>query len=261
MFFDDKLFLIAGPCVIEDDEMMFKVADTIKRITKKLNIQYIFKASFDKANRSSISSYRGPGLDEGLKILEKVKIKFDLPILTDVHTPDMIGDIKNVVDIIQLPAFLSRQTDFYIQAGKHDVVLNIKKGQFMSPYEMKNAITKFKESGGKECSVTERGSFFGYGDLVVDFRSIPIIKSMGVKYIYDATHSLQKPAGKGTQSGGLREYIPALLKGQIAAGADGIFMEVHPCPQNALCDSDTQYPLEHLELLLKKIVDIYNVRD
>lgn len=255
----NQFFLIGGPCVIEGEEMLMKTAETVKKITSDLKINYVFKASFDKANRSSIGSFRGPGMQEGLRLLEKVKKTFEIPILTDIHTPEMIAEVKDVVDIVQLPAFLARQTDFYLEAAKQKVTLNVKKGQFMSPYEMKQAVAKFKSSGGDEIYVTERGTFFGYGNLVVDFRSIKIIRDLGIPYIYDATHSLQLPAANGESSGGQREFIPSLAKGQVAAGADGIFMEIHPDPSVAMCDKENQWPLDQARKLITELNDIYKL--
>lgn len=253
----DSFFLIAGPCVIENRDTVFKTAETLKELTEELKIPYTFKASFDKANRSSIKSFRGPGFDEGLKILDEVKKQFGIPVLSDVHTPEMIPACAEVLDVLQIPAFLARQTDFYIEAAKTGKMVNVKKGQFMSPYEMKQAVLKFKESGGEDIAVTERGTFFGYGNLVVDFRSIKIIKDLGVPYVYDATHSLQLPAGRGDSSGGQRDFIPSLAKAQIAAGADGIFMEIHPDPDGALCDRENQWPLSRTQSLLKDLKRIY----
>ncbi len=255
-----SFFLIAGPCVIESKALIDEVCETMKKITLKLGIPYIFKASFDKANRSSIKGYRGPSLKEGLLMLKNLKEKYDVPILSDIHTPEMIEEAGKVLDMIQIPAFLARQTDLYIEAAKTKKILNIKKGQFMSPYEIENASKKFLEAGGKELLVTERGSFFGYGNLVVDFRSIKVIKDMGIPYVYDATHSLQLPAAKGSHSGGQREFLPSLAKAQLAAGADGLFIETHPFPSQAKSDQETQYPLNKMELLLKELLEVYQIR-
>lgn len=257
LFPKDKLFLIAGPCVIESEALCFEIAEKMVETTKRLGIPYIFKASFDKANRSSIHSFRGVGLEKGLEILAKVKKKFGVPVISDVHTPEMIVDAAKVLDVVQIPAFLARQTDFFVEAGKAKVAVNIKKGQFMSPYEMKNAVEKYLQSGGTEAAVTERGTTFGYGNLVVDFRSIPIIQGEGMTYIFDATHSLQLPAARGTSSGGDRKYIPTLARAQVAAGANGIFMEVHPDPAKAMSDKETQWPLGLAEALLAELAKTY----
>lgn len=258
MFFPkDKLFLIAGPCVIENEELCFEIAEKMIETTKRLGIPYIFKASFDKANRSSIHSFRGVGLSKGLEILAKVKKKFSVPVTSDVHTPEMIAEAASVLDVVQIPAFLARQTDFFVEAGKAKVAMNVKKGQFMSPHEMKNAVEKYRESGGTEAAVTERGTTFGYGNLVVDFRSIPILQNEGLTYIFDATHSLQLPAARGSASGGDRKYIPTLARAQVAAGANGIFMEVHPDPAKAMSDKETQWPLYLAESLLSELSKTY----
>ena len=260
--FKNNFYVIAGPCIIENKEMLQKTADKLKNIANKLNIQLIFKASFDKANRTSYDSFRGPGIEKGLLMLDQIKKEFDLPVTTDVHTPDQIKSAVQCIDIIQLPAFLARQTDFYVEAGKYDITLNVKKGQFMSPYDMSKAISKFKESNGKNIMITERGTFFGYGNLVVDFRSIEIIKSMGVPYTFDATHSVQLPSAKDGKSGGQREFISGLIRGQMAAGSDGLFMETHPNVKLAKSDKDSQIPLEYAEKIITNAYKIYSyVRD
>ena len=253
----DNLYLIAGPCVIENMEMLRRTAGELADLTSRLGIDFIFKSSFDKANRSSIHGFRGPGLKKGLTMLSKIKSEFGVKLLTDVHTPDQIQACAEIIDLVQIPAFLARQTDFYSTAGKLKIPLNVKKGQFMAPQEMKTAIEKYRESGGEEIGVTERGTFFGYGNLVVDFRSIDIIRAMGVKYTFDATHSVQLPAGKGERSGGQREFIPTLVRGQIAAGADGLFMETHPDVGKAQSDKDTQFPLEEMKNFLPRVHRLY----
>ena len=249
----DTFYLIAGPCVIEDMDILKEIADELVQIKASLGIEVFFKSSFDKANRTSISSFRGPGLEKGLDMLSTIKKEYGLKILTDVHTPDQIKVCSEVIDLIQIPAFLARQTDFYIEAGKYKVALNVKKGQFMSPQDMERAITKFKDSGGVEITITERGTFFGYGNLVVDFRSLDIIKAMGVKYIFDATHSVLLPSVRDGVSGGQREFIPTLVKGQIAAGADGLFMETHPNVDKAKSDKETQFPLQKMRAFIETI--------
>ena len=253
----NKLLLISGPCVIESYALVEEVCGKLKEIADKLNINFIFKASFDKANRSSINSFRGPGLEKGLEILQKIKSTFSVPVLSDIHTPEMIAEASQVLDILQIPAFLARQTDLYVEAAKNNCAINVKKGQFMAPQEMQNAIDKFREMSQEEIFITERGTFFGYGNLIVDFRSIKIIQNMGVPYIYDATHSLQLPAGEGTHTGGQREFLPSLATAQIAAGADGLFIEAHPNVDAALSDKHTQYPLDKMEELLSKLTKLY----
>lgn len=253
----DQFYLIAGPCVIEGMEMLKETASELVNIKEKLNIEIFFKSSFDKANRTSINGFRGPGLEKGLNMLAKIKQEFGLKLLTDVHTPDQIKPCSEVIDLVQIPAFLARQTDFYVEAGKYGVALNVKKGQFMSPNEMERAIEKFKESNGEEITITERGTFFGYGNLVVDFRSIDIIKALGVKYTFDATHSVQLPAARNGHSGGKRQFIPTLVKAQMAAGADGLFMETHPNVDQAKSDKETQFPLKKLGVFIEKIYKYY----
>ena len=257
LFKQNKLFLISGPCVIESHSLAEEVCGKLKEITRKLDINFVFKASFDKANRSAIDSFRGPGLEKGLEILAKIKKTFEVPVLSDIHTPEMIPEASKVLDILQIPAFLARQTDLYIEAAKTNCAINVKKGQFMAPQEMKNVIQKVQSLGQQEMFITERGTFFGYGNLVVDFRSIKIIQDMGIPYIYDATHSLQLPAGEGTHTGGQREFLPSLAAAQIAAGADGLFIESHPNVESALSDKHTQYPLNQMEQLLSKFVKLY----
>ncbi len=254
----NNFFLIAGPCMLESRELGLTVAQKVKEISEKYQLPFIFKSSFDKANRSSIASERGPGLEKGLRWLQEIKKELNVPVLSDVHTPEMVNKCAEVLDVIQIPAFLARQTDFYIEAAKTQKAVNVKKGQFMSPYEMENVVNKFIQSGGNQqnITITERGSFFGYGNLVVDFRSIKIIKDLGVKYIYDATHSLQLPAARSSSSGGNREFLENLTLAQVAGGADGLFLETHPDVENALSDKETQYPLTKLEGLIKKITSL-----
>lgn len=249
-------FLIAGPCVIENDDITFLIASRLKDITRRLGIPFIFKASFDKANRTSIRSYRGPGFDKGLHILKQIKQKFDLPVISDVHWPDQAEKSASVLDIIQIPAFLCRQTDLILAAGQTGLPVNIKKGQFLSPHDCRNIIAKAKETGNPHIAITERGSSFGYNNLVVDFRSIPIIRQMGVPVIFDATHSVQLPGGAAESSAGERQYIPVLAKAAIAAGADGLFLETHPKPENALCDGPNSIALDDMEMLLTTLLSI-----
>ncbi|WP_022846457.1 3-deoxy-8-phosphooctulonate synthase [Desulfurobacterium sp. TC5-1] len=252
------MILIAGPCVIETEEILFKVAKVVKE-TQKLfpECKVIFKASFDKANRSSIRSYRGPGLDKGLRMLEKVKETFDLPVLTDIHESYQAEPVGSVVDYIQIPAFLCRQTDLLVAAAKTGKPVNVKKGQFMAPWDMGNVVEKLRESGAKEIFLTERGTTFGYNNLVVDFRSVPIMKSFGVPVIFDATHSVQKPGGLGSASGGDREFVPYLAKAAVAVGADGLFFETHPDPETALSDGPNMVPLKDFPLLVEELIELY----
>ena len=260
----DKFKLIAGPCVIENKENVFKIAEKMKEITEKHNINYFFKASFDKANRSSSTSFRGPGLREGLKILKEVKEKFDLKILTDIHETNQVQEVIEVVDILQIPAFLCRQTDLILKVAESikntDKIANVKKGQFLAPWDMKEVVKKFKESGISPDSgqlwLTERGSSFGYNTLVVDYRSIPQLKETGCPVIFDATHSVQQPGGKGSSSGGQREFVAPLARAAMAVGIDGLFMETHPDPENALSDGPNMVPLYRVEQLLISLLGI-----
>ncbi len=253
---DPVFFLIAGPCVIEDYDTTCLIAHTLKNITQRLNIPFIFKASFDKANRTSIQSYRGPGFEKGLNILDDIKKSLNLPVISDIHLPDQAEKVAKVIDIIQIPAFLCRQTDLILAACRTGLPVNIKKGQFLSPHDCRNILNKTKQTGNPHISITERGSSFGYNNLVVDFRSIPIIKQMGVPVIFDATHSVQLPGGGPDASSGERQYIPVLAKAAIAAGADGLFMETHPEPEKALCDGPNSFPLNHMEDLLSTLLSI-----
>jgi 2-dehydro-3-deoxyphosphooctonate aldolase (KDO 8-P synthase) len=250
--------LIAGPCVIENEEMVLEVAEEIKKIADELGIEYVFKASFDKANRTSIYSYRGPGMEEGLRILKKVKDTYGLKVVTDIHEPYQAEPVSKVADILQIPAFLCRQTDLLVAAAKTGKEINVKKAQFLAPWDMKNVVNKLEESGNTNINLTERGTTFGYNNLVVDMTAIIEMKKFGYPVIFDATHSVQKPGGKGDATGGNREYVEYLAKAAIAVGADGIFMEVHPDPENAKSDGPNMVPLKDLRSLLIKLVDIYN---
>ncbi|GAB6888422.1 3-deoxy-8-phosphooctulonate synthase [Desulfothermus okinawensis JCM 13304] len=252
----ENLFFILGPCVIESQEVVLSVAKKVKELSEKYNLLVIFKSSFDKANRTSINSYRGPGLDKGLEILHKVKQVTKLPVTTDIHEPSQAQRAAKVVDVIQIPAFLCRQTDLLIAAGETDKIINIKKGQFLAPWDILNAVYKVKSTGNNKIWLTERGTSFGYNNLVVDFRSIPIMQQSGCPVIFDATHSVQLPGGKGASSGGKREYVPHLSSCAVAAGCNGIFMEVHPDPDKALCDGPNSWPLDHLENLIKTLLKI-----
>lgn len=253
-----KFVLIAGPCVIESEENVMLIAEKVKTITEKLNLDYYFKASFDKANRTSISSYRGPGIEEGLKILKKVKQNFQLKIATDIHEPWQADQVAEIADIIQIPAFLCRQTDLLTAAAKTQKIINVKKAQFLAPWDMKNIINKIEESGNKNIMLCERGTSFGYNTLVVDMTSITEMKKFGYPVVMDATHSVQKPGGNGTSTGGNREYVEPLAKAAIAAGADALFFEVHPDPDKALSDGPNMVKLNEFEDMLNRILKVYN---
>lgn len=249
-------FLIAGPCVIESEQLVLDTAGRIAEIAKSLGIPYVFKSSFDKANRTSITSFRGPGLEKGLEVLAKVKKETGIPVLTDVHTEEQATAAGKVVDMLQIPAFLCRQTDLLIAAAKTGKVVNVKKGQFLSPLEMGNAVKKVEECGNKRIVLTERGSSFGYNNLVVDMRSFPILRSFGYPVVFDATHSVQLPGGGGTKSGGQREFVEPLACAAAGAGVDGFFMEVHPNPDAALSDGPNMVPLHQLKSLLERVMRI-----
>lgn len=255
----NPLLLIAGPCVIESERECYNTAKRLKEITAELDIPFIFKSSYDKANRTSIDSPRGPGLKKGLKILKKIKDKLNLPILSDVHKEDEIKDAAKILDVIQIPAFLCRQTDFVIAVAKTKRTVNVKKGQFLSPWDTKNIIKKIESTGNKNILITERGFSFGYNNLVADMRSIPIMRQFGYPVVFDATHSVQLPGGAGTSSGGQREFVAHLARAAAAVGCDGIFMEVHPCPDKALCDGPNMINLDNLFLILKQLKEIDNL--
>ncbi len=248
--------LIAGPCVIESEALVMETAAFLKELTDKLQIPFIFKSSFDKANRTSITSFRGPGLVKGLQILNNVKQTLKVKVTSDVHTPDQVQPAAEVLDLIQTPAFLCRQTDFIVSAAEAQVPLNIKKGQFLAPQEMENVVKKARSTGNSNILVTERGTMFGYNNLVVDFSGIPIMQQLGIPVVFDATHSVQRPGGKGTESGGDRALAPTMAKAALAAGADALFMEVHPDPDNALCDGPNSLVLKTLEPLLIELLAI-----
>lgn len=250
--------LIAGPCVIESEELVLGVASEMKRITDALGIPYTFKASFDKANRTSIRSFRGPGIEEGLRILRKVRDTVGVPICTDIHEPWQAALAAEVCDILQIPAFLCRQTDLLVAAAKTGKRVNIKKAQFLAPWDMKNCVEKVRESGNDDVMLCERGSTFGYNTLVVDMTGLRVMKDFGVQVIFDATHSVQKPGGNGTSTGGNREYVEYLAKAAIAVGVDGLFMETHPNPDRALSDGPNMVPLSEMKGLLEKLIRVYN---
>lgn len=250
---DNPLVLIAGPCVIESESNCLETAKRIKETTQKLGIPFIFKSSFDKANRLSVDSYRGPGLNKGLEILHKVKQSIKIPILSDIHCQKDINEVKAILDIIQIPAFLCRQTDIVINAAKTGKVINIKKGQFLAPWDILPIIRKVESSGNKKIIITERGVCFGYNNLVSDFRSLAIMREFGYPVIYDATHSVQLPGGRGKASGGQREFVAGLSRAAVAFGCDGLFLEVHLKPDKALCDGPNMIDLKELEKILKQI--------
>lgn len=256
---NEPLVLLAGPCVIESKDLCFEIAGKTKEICNRLGINYVFKASFDKANRTSVESFRGPGIEKGLEILSEVKAEFDLPIVTDIHEAWQAKEVASVADILQIPAFLCRQTDLIVEAAKTGKCVNIKKGQFVAPWDMKNSLGKALSTGNKNIMLTERGSSFGYNYLAVDMTSLPTMRSLGVPVIMDATHSVQKPGGLGNSSGGAREFIPTIVKCAAAAGVDGFFMEIHPEPAKALCDSACMYKLNELEELLSTALKIREI--
>jgi 2-dehydro-3-deoxyphosphooctonate aldolase (KDO 8-P synthase) len=243
-------FLIAGPCVIESEELALQTATELKAICDRLNINFIYKSSFDKANRSSSKSFRGPGIEQGLQILQRVKDEVDVPVLTDVHEDTPLNEVAAVVDVLQTPAFLCRQTNFIQNVARQGLPVNIKKGQFLSPWDMKNVADKALEVGNDQIMVCERGASFGYNNLVSDMRSLAVMRNTGVPVVYDATHSVQLPGGQGVSSGGQREFVPVLARAAIAAGVSGLFMETHPDPQQALSDGPNAWPLDRMESLL-----------
>ena len=253
---DKPLFLIAGPCVIESEQMAMDTATQLKEITSKLGIPFIYKSSFDKANRSSGTSFRGPGIEEGLRILQKVKDEVGVPVLTDVHEDTPIDEVASVVDVLQTPAFLCRQTNFIIKVAAAGKPVNIKKGQFLAPGDMKNVIDKARSTGNENIKACERGVSFGYNNLVSDMRSLAIMRESNCPVVYDGTHSVQLPGGQGTSSGGQREHIPVLARAAVAAGISGLFMETHPDPAKALSDGPNAWPLQRMESLLSVLMQI-----
>lgn len=252
-----KFILIAGPCVIESEENVMYIAKTIKDIAERLDLDYYFKASFDKANRTSIGSYRGPGIEEGLRILKKVKDTYGLKICTDIHEPWQAEKAAEVCDIIQIPAFLCRQTDLLVAAAKTGKIINVKKAQFLAPWDMKNVVNKLEEAGNNNLMLCERGTTFGYNTLVVDMTGIVEMKKFGYPVVFDATHSVQKPGGKGNATGGNRENVEPLAKAAVAAGADALFFEVHPDPDHAKSDGPNMVRLDEFEELLKRVIKVY----
>ena len=259
---DQPFFLIAGPCVVESEDLQLRTAETLKGITDRLGIHFIFKSSFDKANRSSDKSFRGPGMDEGLRVLEKVRDAFGVPILTDVHDIPQIAPVAEVVDVLQTPAFLARQTDFIHAVAASGKPVNIKKAQFMAPHDMKNVVDKARNAAQaagineETLMVCERGASFGYNNLVSDMRSLAIMRETGCPVVFDATHSVQLPGGQGASSGGQREFVPVLARAAVATGIAGLFMETHPDPANAMSDGPNAWPLDRMESLLTTLVQI-----
>lgn len=254
-----KLTILAGPCVIETQDVLNKTAEKLKEITQKLDINFVFKSSYDKANRSSINSYRGPGIEKGLEMLAKVKKEFDIPILTDIHSSEQAAIAAEVADILQIPAFLCRQTDLLVAAAKTGKIINIKKGQFLAPEQMKSLAKKVEDSGNSNIILIDRGTSFGYNNLVSDFRAIPIMQEFGYPVIFDATHSVQLPGANGECSGGDRKFVPILAKAAVAAGANGLFFEVHPEPDKALCDGPNMIAIDDAEKLFKVCKDIFEI--
>lgn len=252
-------FLITGPCVIETERGLGQIASALKEITQELKVPFIFKASYDKANRSSISSYRGPGLVKGLRMLQRIKDRFHIPILSDVHCQDEVKPAGRVLDVIQVPALLSRQTNLLLAVARTGKPINIKKGQFMAPDDVKNIIAKITSTGNQQIIITERGTCFGYHQLVSDMRAIPIMRVSGYPVVYDASHSVQLPGGAGERSSGERAFITHLAQAAVAAGADGLFLEVHPQPDKALCDGPNMLKLDDLPRLLRKLVAVHRV--
>lgn len=254
-----RLLIIAGPCAIESEELCLGVAAKMATLSQQLNFTYIFKASYDKANRSSSSSFRGPGLESGLKILKRVREEFQVPVLTDIHTEEEATKVAEIVDVLQIPAFLCRQTNLIETAAKTGKIVNIKKGQFLSPWEMKNVADKARKAGSGKLILTERGTTFGYNNLVADMRSIPIMRGLGFPVVFDATHAVQLPGGGGDKSSGQREFAPVLARSAVAAGASGVFIETHPKPEEALSDGPNMIPLAEMQKVVEPLISIYNL--
>ncbi len=252
----NPLLLLAGPCVLESGELAWDIAREMKAICGRLGISYVFKASFDKANRTSLESFRGPGLENGLRQLGRIRSEVGVPVVSDIHESSQVEMAADLLDIIQIPAFLCRQTDLLVAAAKSGVAVNLKKGQFVAPWDMVHAVGKIRAAGCDRLLLTERGTSFGYNNLVVDMRSLPVMRDMGCPVIFDTTHSVQLPGGQGASSGGQREFIPTLARAAMGAGIDGLFMEVHPDPDKALCDGPNSWPLDKVESLLKQLLAI-----
>jgi 2-dehydro-3-deoxyphosphooctonate aldolase (KDO 8-P synthase) len=256
---DQPIFLIAGPCVIESEQLALDTSAELKAITEKLGIHFIYKSSYDKANRSAGSSFRGPGIEQGLRILQKVKDQIGVPVITDVHEDTPIDEVADVVDVMQTPAFLCRQTNFILKVAAAGKPVNIKKGQFLAPWDMKNVVDKARSTGNEQIMVCERGVSFGYNNLVSDMRALAVMRDTGCPVVFDATHSVQLPGGQGTSSGGQREHIPVLARAAVAAGISGLFMETHPNPDKALSDGPNAWPLDRIESLLKTLIALDNI--
>ncbi len=255
----NPLVLIAGPCVIENEEITFTTAQKLKEVCNRLGISLIFKSSFDKANRTSGSSFRGPGIDQGLKILSEVKKKFSIPVISDIHAVGEVRPASEVLDALQIPAFLCRQTDLILSSSRTGKPVNVKKGQFLAPWDVKHIIEKFTSTGNQNLLLTERGTSFGYNNLIVDFRGFSVIRSFGYPMLFDVTHSLQLPGGEGSSSGGQREFAPSLARAAVATGVDGLFVEVHPDPMKALSDASTMIPLNEIEGLLQQTKTLHDM--
>jgi len=253
---DRPFFLIAGPCVIESEALVMEVAGRMRELTRELGIPYVFKASYDKANRSSKGSFRGPGIEEGLRILAQVRRELGVPVLTDVHEDTPLAEVASVVDVLQTPAFLCRQTNFIVNTAAQGKPVNIKKGQFLSPWEMRNVVEKARSTGNGQIMVCERGFSFGYNNLVADMRSLAVMRETGCPVVFDATHSVQLPGGQGSASGGQREFVPVLARAAVAAGVSGVFMETHPDPSKALSDGPNAWPLDRMRALLTVMKEI-----
>lgn len=253
---DQPLFLIAGPCVVETETLAVETAGRLRDMTRALNIPFVFKSSYDKANRSSLKSYRGPGMEEGLRVLESVRRQLGVPVLTDVHEDTPLAEVASVVDVLQTPAFLCRQTNFILKVAAQGKPVNIKKGQFLSPWEMGNVVAKAESTGNRSIMVCERGFTFGYNNLVTDMRSLAVLRATGRPVVFDATHSVQLPGGRGDASGGQREFVPVLARAAVAAGVAGVFMETHPDPDHALSDGPNAWPLHLMEELLTTLVEL-----
>jgi 2-dehydro-3-deoxyphosphooctonate aldolase (KDO 8-P synthase) len=253
---DRPFFLIAGPCVIESETLVMEVAGRMRELARELGIPYIFKASYDKANRSSQGSFRGPGIEAGLRILGEVRRQLGLPVLTDVHEDTPLAEVAAVVDVLQTPAFLCRQTNFIVSVASRGLPVNVKKGQFLSPWEMRNVVDKARSTGNQQVMVCERGFTFGYNNLVADMRSLAVMRDTGCPVVFDATHSVQLPGGQGSASGGQREFVPVLARAAVAAGVAGVFMETHPDPSQALSDGPNAWPLDRMRALLSVLKDI-----
>jgi 2-dehydro-3-deoxyphosphooctonate aldolase (KDO 8-P synthase) len=256
---DRPLFLIAGPCVIETEQLVLDIAGELRELTSELGLPFVFKASFDKANRSSLGSFRGPGLEQGLRILDRVRAQLRVPVLTDVHEDTPLGEVADVVDVLQTPAFLCRQTNFIQAVASQGIPVNIKKGQFLAPWDMQHVVAKARATGNEAIMVCERGVSFGYNNLVSDMRALPGLRRTGCPVVFDATHSVQLPGGAGDRSGGQREMVPVLARAAVAVGVAGLFMETHPRPEEALSDSASSWPLGHMRSLLETLLELDRV--